>query len=259
MRKSIIAVLLLCCYLWTNGENSTQSERQSRTDLEQNQKLYLEYCQHAKSERSWTLSFPKQMVEMSHPDGFQYFTFGPQQLINPIFEYEPLVKLSKHCTIALEFKHALRKTTKPRNKDHALTNLAENPFGDGFLMLNLSRPNELNNPAVIKKKSSEVETYSRVIGKGKAIKLTHCEAISIVEIPQLANIKVHKHRSKREAIVESFQPGFESDNLHCYAVCFQATSAESTPADIRMIFFIDGNKTSIDKCIAKAAKYIKFD
>ncbi|MBO5915571.1 MAG: hypothetical protein J6Q25_01530 [Bacteroidales bacterium] len=259
MRKSIIAVLLLCCYLWTNSENSAQGERQSRTDLEQNQKLYLEYCQHAKSERSWTLSFPKQMVEMSHPDGFQYFTFGPQQLINPIFEYEPLVKLSKHCTIALEFKHALRKTTKPRNKDHALTNLAENPFGDGFLMLNLSRPNELNNPAVIKKKSSEVETYSRVIGKGKAIKLTHCEVISIVEIPQLANIKVHKHRSKREAIVESFQPGFESDNLHCYAVCFQATSAESTPADIRMIFFIDGNKTSIDKCIAKAAKYIKFD
>ena len=82
MKKLMHSLLL---FLTMSIAAQAQSERQSRTDLEQNQKLYLEYCQHAKSERSWTLSFPKQMVEMSHPDGFQYFTFGPKQLINPFF------------------------------------------------------------------------------------------------------------------------------------------------------------------------------
>lgn len=253
MNRLPIVFCLMLNILIVHGENFITNES-----------LYQNYCHNAKESQDLTISFPEKWVAMPNPKGFQYFTFGPQGRISPIFEYEPIVKLSKSCTLVLEFKMASRKfellpdSIRPRS-DYGKFGI----FGLDMLLGNLEMPSlaeihhNRNSNKKIKQEIDDLTTkYARIVTHGKTIKRAHCEEISILQIPHMEKLTVHKNAG---AIVD-FNPGFESENMQCYAVSFTTTFPISNQfASVRMLFFIDGNKTTIDKCIEKTAKHIRFE
>lgn len=277
MRKSIIAVLLLCCYLWTNSENSAQGE-----------KLYQEYCSNAKTEIGLNISFPeKRILEMWHPDSaLQIIIFDtPLNSHDPLFVYESIVKISNHCSVLMEAKRGVKKYNGPIPPYSHPSDYVLFPFGASFMLKNSHKPhnfryvNNITRTGVISNKpdakplsqrdAEEVEAvkqetrelisqYSRIIDDNPLTQKLNCQNIVITEIPQVDKIRLWVTASGRPEETKYFNPGFESNNLQCYAVQFYTTE-EELPRSFHTLFFIDGNKTSIDKCIAKAAKYIKFD
>ena len=277
MRKSIIAVLLLCCYLWTNGENSVQNES-----------LYQDYCSNAKTEIGLNISFPeKRILEMWHPDSaLQIIIFNyPPISQDPLFVFEPFVKVSKHCSVLMEAKRGVKKYNGPIPPYSYPSDYVLFPFGASFMLKNSDIPHDFrhvnnitktgiisNKPDAkpcpqrdakdiekVKQEARErISQYSRIIDDSPLTQDLNCQNIVITEIPQVDKVRLWVTASGRPEEIKYFNPGFESNNLQCYAVQFYTTE-EELPRSFHTLFFIDGNKTSIDKCIAKAAKYIKFD
>lgn len=253
----------------------------------QSENLYQEYCSNAKKEIGLDISFPeKHILEMWHPDSaLQIIIFDtPLNSHDPLFVYESIVKISNHCSVLMEAKRGVEKYNGPIPPYSHPSDYVDFPFGASFMLKNSHKPhsfryvNNITRTGVISNKPDAkplpqrdaediekvkqetrelISQYARSIDDGPLTQKLNCQSIVITQIPQVDKVRRWDTDSGSTEDIKHFQPGFNSDNLQCYAVQFY--TEEDLPRSFHTLFFIDGNKTTIDKCIAKAAKHIRFD
>ena len=76
---------------------------------------------------------------------------------------------------------------------------------------------------------------------------TDSDVVSIVRIPNLETVVSNSEKMDSE---------LKSNATECYGVEFYKHSSYEP---VIMLFFINGNRTTIDECVDKMAEYIKFE
>lgn len=189
---------------------------------------------------------------------------------NPVFEVGPTLNLSKNCSILIMDLDLVRKKNteiESNNKEYSM------PVSTGWMLNNCSTPwaqwyiegvsglringnqkqsgfRELSEEERVdlKERVSNLRLlYERCIENNKLTNKINCDKVYVVKIPNL------------DKISNMMDPGYvnilNKEATECYGVEFYKQSLGNS---FKMLFFINGNKTTIDKCITKLSKYISF-
>jgi hypothetical protein len=220
-----------------------------------------EYCALLKEKLSVNLTVSSTLFE-SLPETVTYASmkFGDYHLAGgcPIFLMGPAVKLDKHCSIVLMDMKEFWKPSYHNRKDYTW------PVSTAFMLNNCSSPWAYwyiynirgvrfddyvePSPEELRDRKARADSlrneYERRVDDGMLLKKTNCDRVFIIKIPNLDKIEM-----------EAFD-ALKSGATECYAVEFYKHSAYGA---LQMIFFINGNETSIDECVAGMAGYIRFE
>lgn len=235
---------------------------------------YAEYCSQMKNEFSVRFSVPEAKLEFYMADPFLTFTFGnPVEELpgGPIMEAGPVARLSDNCTVVL-MNAALS------GKDRADMHMKEKvdfygPVATAWMLINCHKPwagyyiyNDghggviLDKPVEGKKTRTAEEfealrkevaslrsQYERNIENSALNTKFNCDRVSIVRIPDIDKVG--------NMMAPEKDAGIKAGATECYGVeLFQWSTGQRIP----MLFFIHGQKVSIDACLAKMAKYMQF-
>lgn len=192
----------------------------------------------------------------------------------PIFYGGSIVELSENCSVVMmDIKNA----QKPRAESYPKDREYETPKVRGWMLNNCETPwagwyihnfrgvrndNSTNEhkkddwmcPLPEDKLSALQEEVSRltelhvVMYKNTGLShKTNSDVVSVVRIPNLETVVSNSGRIDSE---------LKANATECYGVEFYKHSSYEP---VIMLFFINGNSTTIDECVDKMAEYIKFE
>lgn len=89
---------------------------------------------------------------------------------------------------------------------------------------------------------------------GDLTEKVNCDRVFIVRIPNIGKIRggVYQDEYPFAGVIEDLKSGA----TECYGVEFYKKSSIDA---LQMLFFINGDKISIDECVADMAEYINFE
>ncbi len=96
--------------------------------------------------------------------------------------------------------------------------------------------------------------YERLIEKDELTRKAGCDRVFIVRIPDM--VKICTNRDIPEYYCPKAEALLKSNATECYGVEFYKHSSYEP---LKMLFFINGNNTTIDECVSQMAEYIKFE
>lgn len=231
-----------------------------------------EYSALLKEKLSVNLTVPSTLFE-SLPDmnSFAPLEFGDHHPAGgcPIFLMGPAVKLNEHCSIVLMDMKMFRKPNCHNQEDYTW------PVSTAFMLNNCGSPWAYwyiynirgvrfddyvePSPQELRDRQAKADSlrneYERRIDDGMLLEKTNCDRVFIIKIPNLEKIG-NDGLLLPESSPIGFLDALKSGMTECYAVEFYKHSAYDA---LQMIFFINGNETNIDECVARMAGYIRFE
>lgn len=214
------------------------------------------------------VSFPESTVTLISDTGFVVFTFGKmlEELpTNPIFECRAIVKESNDCYALIESLPIIKPSYSQNNKVPVITgwmlNNCDTPWAQWYIENNggvITQENtilEEEESTLLKEKVSSLRMqYEKAIEGNEVTQKANCSRIYLVKLPYIEKVKCHN------PVLGSYCPELETElktfATECYGVEF---CKNPTTRPLRMLFFINGNNTSIEECIANVAEYIRFE
>lgn len=191
----------------------------------------------------------------------------------PIFHADAhIVELSKHCSVVMMDMNNFQ---KPRPA-HRSTELDYNwPVVTSYMLNNCGTPwarwyimgsrgvrmdddsGRLSAAqlANLQKKVAALRAKNELCYvNGDLTEKVNCDRVFIVRIPNIGKIGhlMFEEESSFDGVIE----GLKSGATECYGVEFYKKSSIDA---LQMLFFINGDKTSINDCVSLLAEYIKFE
>ena len=245
MKKVSIFILLVLLAVTAMGEN----ER------------YNDYCRELKEKLGITLTAPESIVSFQDDGVIFPFTFGE----GIVFAGRPIVRLSHDCSLVMADSYFMRRLNVA---DYTWT------ITSGWMLDNCDMPfcePMISNTGIRNEDGSlpftkeETEAWREKIAKQKAIyerciendgltSRVNCDRIYIVRIPNMERVTTQLVSS--EVSHKEREAELKANATECYGVEFYNQASQAT---FEMLFFINGNNTTIDECVAKIAEYIRYE
>lgn len=192
----------------------------------------------------------------------------------PIFYGGSIVELSENCSVVMM---DIKNVQKPRAESYPKDREYETPEVRGWMLNNCETPwagwyiqnlrgvrndksanerkiDDWMQPLPEDKLSALQEKVSRltelhvVMYKNTGLnRKTNSDVVSVVKIPNIETVVSNSERIDSE---------LKANATECYGVEFYKHSSYEP---VIMLFFINGNRTTIDECVDKMAEYIKFE
>ena len=236
---------------------------------------YNSYSEQLKEKLGVVFSVPEKKVKFYDSMNDAVIRFGEYDSIAgaPIFYADaPIVKLSKHCSVVLmdmnnfqKPRPAHRNTERDYNWPVVTSYMLNNcgtPWAYWYIMgiygvrmdddsgkLSASQLAELQ-----KKVSALRAEHELCYVNGDLTEKVNCDRVFIVRIPNIGKIRggVYQDEYPFAGVIEDLKSGA----TECYGVEFYKKSSIDA---LQMLFFINGDKISIDECVADMAEYINFE
>ena len=236
---------------------------------------YKGYCKQLKEKRSANFTAPKKAVKFYDSIPFMSYTFGthseeaPGQ---PAFIGGPVVTLSKHCKVVMmDAEHITkpRPAAYPQNRDHRSSSAAaymlcnhDATWAQWYISHGLHKAKKENDDKEISRLQNIQARMDELTAQNERRiefnDLTHnanCDRVFIVKIPHIDKIHLNTYEENNPQAT-ALEKELKSNATVCYGVEFYKYSAYES---VNMLFFINEEKTSIDKCVEKMTKYLKFE
>lgn len=222
-------------------------------------------------------SCPKGLVKGIGEESSLRFEFGKtldEFPTTPIFYGGFIVEFSEDCSaVVMDIKNM----KKPRAESYPKDREYETPEARGWMLNNCETPwagwyinnfrgvrndkstNEQKKDdwmqplpedklSALQEKVSKLTELHVVMYKNTDLnRKTDSDVVSIVRIPNLETVVSNSEKMDSE---------LKSNATECYGVEFYKHSSYEP---VIMLFFINGNRTTIDECVDKMAEYIKFE
>lgn len=236
---------------------------------------YNSYSEQLKEKLGVVFSVPEKKVKFYDSMNDAVIRFGEYDSIagSPIFYADaPIVKLSKHCSVVLmdmnnfqKPRPAQRNTERDYNWPVVTSYMLNNcgtPWAYWYIMGiygvrmdddsgRLSAAQLAN----LQKKVAALRSKNELCYvNGDLTEKVNCDRVFIVRIPNIGKIRggVYQDEYPFAGVIEDLKSGA----TECYGVEFYKKSSIDA---LQMLFFINGDKTSINDCVSLLAEYIKFE
>ena len=186
------------------------------------------------------------------------------------FLFGPTIILNEYCTVAMM---DIENVTKPRPahlptpRDYTFAHTSAwmlNNCGEPWAFFyiydirgvrdeNAVRPSHDELRAIQEKVDALRAKNERCIEKGELVEKTNCDRLFIVRIPNIE--KIGTNPDFAQFVVPEYVEALKADATQCYAVEFYR-KANYFP--LKMLFFVNADKISIDECVSDMAEYIRF-
>lgn len=232
------------------------------------------YCEELKEKRQIEFTAPTAKLGFITEQSFPVFTFGEMEneiSALPTFEAGPILKLSRDCSVIMMSVDNIK---KPHPYAYSKDRVYNIPSSTAYMLNNCgtlwakwlidnsggvidenvkNRFTSAEQDSIREKISILRSQNERCIKEDELIKYIGCDRIFIVRIPDIE--KVGTHRPLPELSCSNLDAELKEKYNRCYCIEFYK---ESSYEPLKMLFFIDSNKTTIDDCLLKMADYIKF-
>ena len=237
------------------------------TAMAGNENDYEEYCSLLKQKLNLTFSAPEDAISFKTDSTmFFAFTFAEASEEVPyeiVFMAAPIVNLSENCSaVMMDVGYVLGERS---GNDECWSNPTAwmlNNCNTRWCIPLIRNTGVCNNDgskiyteeetAAFMEKISQLRAqYERCIENDRLTNMTNSDRIFIVRIPYMERVTTAGFMScpETEALLKA-------NATECYGVEFYK---HSSCEPFRMLFFINGNNTTIDECVAKMAGYIRFE
>lgn len=190
----------------------------------------------------------------------------------PIFMTGPIVSLSQDCSLVMM---DIDSEEKPRPGAYSDNRAYDFPASTSWMLSNCHNPwapwytyathgiiieddsmrRSDEEIAELQKQVARLRAkYERLIENDELTLKTGCDRVFIVRIPDM--VKICTNRDIPEYYCPKAEALLKSNATECYAVEFYKRSSYKP---VKMLFFINGNNTTIDECVAQIAEYINFE
>ena len=227
---------------------------------------YKEYCRDLKDKLNLTFSAPESAISFKTDSAmFFAFTFGEASEEVPgeiVFMGAPIVKLSENCSaVMMDVKYVSGKRSGNDECWSTPTAWMLNNCNTRWCIPMIRNTGVCNNDgskiyteeetaAYLERISQLRAQYERCIENAEMTNKTNCDRIFFVRIPHLERVTTAGLMSCPET-----EAMLKANATECYGVEFYK---QSSCEPFKMLFFINGNNTTIDECVAKMAGYIRF-
>ena len=255
---------------YTSSCNSACSGSQSTATND-----YKQYCKQLKEKRSANFAVPEKKVKFYDSIPFMSYTFGTNFKEIPgqaTFIGGPVVNLSKHCKVVMmnaEHITKPRPAAYPQNRDQRSSTAAAfmlcnhgEIWAKWYISHGLHKAKQENDQKEISRLQNREARMNELTAlherRIEFSDLTHdanCDRIFIVKIPYIDKIHLNSHKENNPQAA-ALEKELKSNATVCYGVEFYKYSAYES---VNMLFFINEEKTSIDECVKKMTKYLKFE
>ena len=236
---------------------------------------YKEYCRQMKEKRNLTLSVPESAVSFQSESSLFVFSFGEkvEELAGrPIFMAGPIISLSKDCSLVMM---DIDSAEKPRPGAYSDNRAYDFPASTSWMLSNCHYPwapwyiyathGIIMEDDSMKRSDKEIAElqkqvarlrakYERLIENDELTRKSGCDRVFIVRIPDM--VKICTNRDIPEYYCPKTEALLKTNATECYAVEFYKHSSYEP---VKMLFFINGNNTTIDECVSQMAECIKFE
>ena len=239
-----------------------------------NNEEYKNYCIQMKEKQNVTLSIPENRVKFHTDIPMIIFTFGEmlEELPTlPMFEGKASINLSEHCTVIMEDISHRQKLNSISSSQHGdydmpdvtgwMLNNCNTPWTkwyinnmEGIVSNDLSSRSQDEQAALKKKVSSLRSQYEQCLDEALLIQKVNCDKVFIVRIPHIEKIGVNVFDPSLPK--SSLETELKKNSTECYAVEF---FKQSTFTSVKMLFFINGDNTTLEKSIATMADYLVYE
>ena len=237
--------------------------------------MYKEYCQLMKEKRNLTFSVPENAVSFQSEGSLFVFSFGErvEEVAGcPIFMAGPIVNLSEDCSLVMM---DINSAEKPRPEAYSDNRAYDVPASTAWMLSNCSYPwapwyiyatrgidmgddsmkRSDEEIAALQKQVARLRAkYERLIENDELTRKIGCDRVFIVRIPDM--VKICTNRDVPEYYCSNAEAMLKANATECYGVEFYKHSSYEP---LKMLFFINGNNTTIDECVAKMAEYVRFE
>ena len=236
---------------------------------------YNSYSEQLRDKLGIVFTVPEKKVKFYEGLNDAVIRFGEYDSIAgaPIFCADaPIVKLSKHCSVVLmdmnnfqKPRPAQRNTERDYNWPVVTSYMLNNcgtPWAYWYIMgiHGVRMPDDSGRLsdaqlAELQKKVAALRTQNELCYvNGNLTEKANCDRVFIVRIPNIG--KIARWRFEEESSSGDVIEELKSGATECYAVEFYKKSSIDA---LQMLFFINGDKISIDKCVSDMAEYINFE
>ena len=235
---------------------------------------YYSYCEQMKDKLNAIFSVPQNKMDFHSNLEIPFLAISFGEMLEsfpavPTFEGGPAVKLSKHCLVIMMNLDFMEKNKNPESlydKDYFI------PTPSCWMLSNCGLPwapwyiegrggviqNDAGNNVqrmseeergLLKEKVNQMRSlYERRFKDSKLTKKMNCVQMAVVRIPHM------------EMITNMINPEYMDRIKNSYTECYGVELYNKKNRDtVRMLFFIYGGKTDINKCLTKISNYIKFE
>lgn len=247
----------------------------SSLSLFANSEDYKKYCAELKEKRSVEFTPSTDKLEFITEQSFPVFTFGEMDneiSALPTFEAGLILKLSDNCSVIMMSVDNIK---KPRPEAYSKDRVYNIPSSTAYMLNNCGTPwakwlidnsggviydenvknrfSSAEQDSIRERISNLREQNERCIKENEITKSVGCDCIFIVRVPDIK--KIGTHRPLPELSCTDLDTRLKEKYTECYSIEFYK---ESSYEPLKMLFFIDANKTTIDECIGKIVNYLKF-
>lgn len=235
---------------------------------------YSNYCRQMNEKMSIDFFVPQKMMDFHSDIDIPFITITFGDLLddfptNPIFEGGPIVKPSNNCSIIMMNIDLEKKvdTEHENKKDYSvpvstewMLNNCYTPWAEWYIegvygvrmkadqKQSGFRDLTEEERADLKERVRNLRLmYERSIENSEITNKINCDKIFIVRIPNLCNVS--------SIINSEYVDLIKNDATECYGVEFYK---QSIGKSFKMLYFINGDKTTIYKSIKKISRYIRF-
>ncbi len=239
-----------------------------------NNDKYQDYYSQMKEKQGVILSIPEKLVRFHTDVPMMIFTFG--KMIEdlptlPMFKGKVSVNLSEHCIVIME---DISHRSKPHSYPSSQHRIHDMPDVTGWMLNNCNAPwakwyienmggvISNNSKSLSKEEQDSLKEkvlalrsrYERYIEDTKLTQKANCDKIFIVRIPNIEKIAINEFEPN--SLSSAIDTELKKNMTKCYGVEF---FKQSSYTNVKMLFFINGENTTIEKCIAEVADYLKFE
>ena len=257
-------------------------DTESELAMQPEENDYNYYCSLLKEKLQIDFSYPHESIDICQGTPINDVNFGPALTFGQkmeefpmltYFEIEFIVRQSKNSQVAVM---DLENWNKPKPKEYYSPSKLEYnfPAATGYMLHNCNTPwvdwyiyntsgvitkdetGKLSeeDAALLQEKVSKLRAeYERCFENNELTRRANCDRIFIVKIPNMDKVTISELSYMDSPETEA---KLKSNATECYAVDF---FKRSSIFPLRMLFFINGNNTSIDECVADFAEYVKFE
>lgn len=236
---------------------------------------YKEYCRQMYEKRNLALYVPEVFVSFQSESPVFVFSFGEkvEELAGrPIFMAGPIVSLSQDCSLVMM---DINSVEKPRPGAYSDDRAYDFPASTAWMLSNCHYPwagwyiyatsgIDIGDDSMrrtdeeivaLQKQVARLRTkHERLIENDELTRKVGCDRVFIVRIPDM--VKICTNRDVPDYYCPKAEAMLKTNATECYGVEFYKRSSFEP---VKMLFFINGNNTTIDECVAKMAGYIRFE
>ena len=225
-----------------------------------NENDYEEYCKQLKQNLNLTLLAPDGTLKINNNTSSRVLTFGDvleSTSIHPIFVFASLLTLNENCSVVMPDVSAIN---KPKSGDYSPKRIYNTPSVTGWMLDNCGFSWKVWRESIA---TGELDLHEDIIllrnryecriEDCKLTEKSNCDRIFVVRIPNMDKVSIDIYTELQRPQIEM---DLKTNATECYGVEFYKHSSYEP---LKMLFFINGNNTTIDECVAKMAEYVTFE